>query len=43
LQDHGGQIETRTHHGEGTTFTLTLPAVSGAVRSELCTPMTRQP
>jgi two-component system, NtrC family, sensor histidine kinase PilS len=41
LQDHGGQIETRTHQGEGTTFTLTLPAVSEAVRSELCTPMTR--
>jgi two-component system, NtrC family, sensor histidine kinase PilS len=42
LQDHGGRIETSSHQGEGTTFTLTLPAVSEAARSELCTPMTRQ-
>jgi signal transduction histidine kinase len=41
LQDHGGQVETRTHQGEGTMFTLTLPAVAEAARSELCTPMTR--
>jgi two-component system sensor histidine kinase PilS (NtrC family) len=26
VQDHGGHIEVRTRQGEGTTFTLTLPA-----------------
>jgi len=41
VQDHRGQIEMRTQPGEGTTFTLTLPAVSEAVRSEPCTSMTR--
>jgi two-component system sensor histidine kinase PilS (NtrC family) len=45
LQDHGGQIDARTRLGEGTTFTLTLPAAPEGARSEseLCTPIAREP
>jgi two-component system sensor histidine kinase PilS (NtrC family) len=34
LQDHGGQVEVRTRPGEGTAFTLTLPAGPVAVELE---------
>ena len=43
MQDHGGHVDATTRQGEGTTFTLTLPAAPGAARPELCTPTTRQP
>ncbi|HET8575534.1 MAG TPA: ATP-binding protein [Methylomirabilota bacterium] len=33
LEEHGGQIEVQSHVGEGTTFTLTLPAGDGTGRS----------
>ena len=35
VQDHGGQIDVRSRVGEGTTFTLTLPAAATA-KAELC-------
>jgi two-component system sensor histidine kinase PilS (NtrC family) len=35
LQDHGGQVEVRTRPGEGTAFTLTLPAGPVAVELEV--------
>jgi len=40
MQDHAGRVEARTHPGEGTTFTLTLPAVE-STRPELCTSTVR--
>ena len=43
MQDHGGHVDAKTRQGEGTTFTLTLPAAPGGARSELCTPTVRQP
>ena len=35
MQDHGGQVEVKTRMGEGTTFTLTLPAAEPA-KPEIC-------
>ncbi|MCF8061785.1 MAG: PAS domain S-box protein [Deltaproteobacteria bacterium] len=29
IEEHGGDIRVRSRHGEGTTFTILLPAVSG--------------
>ena len=44
MQDHGGQVDVKTREGEGTTFTLTLPAAAAPVgRSERCTPIAREP
>ena len=43
MQDHGGHVDATTGQGEGTTFTLTLPAAPRAARPELCTPTMRQP
>ena len=43
MQDHGGHVDAKTRQGEGTTFTLTLPAAPGGARPELCTPTMRQP
>jgi len=41
-QDHGGHIDAKTRQGDGTTFTLTLPAAAEAARLELGTPIARQ-
>ncbi len=43
MQDHGGHIDVKTRPGEGTTFTLTLPAAPDAARPEPCPPTTRRP
>ena len=43
IQDHGGQIEVKSRLGEGTTFTLTLPAAPEAARPELCPSTMRRP
>jgi two-component system sensor histidine kinase PilS (NtrC family) len=43
LQDHGGQIEVRTRVGEGTTFSLTLPAGPEPSSAVLPLPTTRLP
>jgi two-component system sensor histidine kinase PilS (NtrC family) len=43
LQDHGGQVEARTRPGEGTTFTLTLPAGPVPVEAELIPSTARHP
>ena len=36
MQDHGGQVEVKSRLGEGTTFTLTLPAAAQVARPEIC-------
>lgn len=43
MQDHGGHVDVKTHPGEGTTFTLTLPAAPDAARPEPSPPTTRRP
>src|SRR5262249_37307693 len=43
VQDHAGQIEVKSRLGEGTTFTLTLPAVLETVNTEPCPSPMRQP
>jgi signal transduction histidine kinase len=43
LQDHGGQVEARTRPGEGTSFTLTLPAGPLPVEPELTPSTARHP
>ncbi len=43
LQDHGGQVEVRSRPGEGTTFTLTLPAGPVAVEAERIPSTARTP
>jgi two-component system sensor histidine kinase PilS (NtrC family) len=43
LQDHGGHIEARSRLGEGTTFTLTLPAAHDPSTAVLPSPLTRRP
>jgi len=42
VQDHAGQIEVKSRLGEGTTFTLTLPAALEAVQPEPCPSIMRQ-
>jgi two-component system sensor histidine kinase PilS (NtrC family) len=44
MQDHGGRVDTSTVPGEGTTFTLTLPAASPAEPAGLTpSPIAREP
>jgi two-component system sensor histidine kinase PilS (NtrC family) len=44
LQDHGGQVEARSGPGEGTTFTLTVPAMPQPLDAVLTSPFdTRRP
>jgi two-component system, NtrC family, sensor histidine kinase PilS len=43
LQDHRGQIEVKSRRGEGTTFTLTLPAAPEATRPASEPTTTRRP
>ncbi len=43
LQDHGGVIEARSRQGEGTAFTLTLPAAGEPLPTVVPSPTTRRP
>ena len=43
MKDHGGWIDVKTRQGEGTTFTLSLPAASGGLGAGTTPSIAREP